>query len=215
LYLLHLPVPWADYDADKYALPTFAFPDGKIELFDTTFNQVWAQMEELLDTGKVKAIGVSNFSVKNLKKLLETAKVVPAANQMEIHPYLIQQDVLDFCNEKGIHVTAYTPTGRSTVQQEPLIQELATKYNSTPVQVILGWGLARGISLATRSRSATRRKEVFNLPDLDPEDVKKISALDKRQMTYYSLDKYGTILGWTLEQYGWEHLKPAASFAWD
>jgi glycerol 2-dehydrogenase (NADP+) len=71
-----------------------------------------------LKTGKVKAIGVSNFTVKNLKLLLETAQVVPAVNQIEMHPYCPQEEIRAFCKEKGIHVTAYRSLGR---RKEPLL----------------------------------------------------------------------------------------------
>jgi glycerol 2-dehydrogenase (NADP+) len=109
-----------------------------------------------------------------------------------------------------------------------VIKDLAVKYNVTPTQIILGWGLARGVSLATRSTKELHRKHTLNvcptagsslfpvvlkrspqLPDLDPEDVKKITALDRRQFAYLQLDERGTAFGWTLEQYGWEHLKPS------
>jgi len=206
LYLIHGPVALADSNPVGEEIP-FPDPNNEIKLHPITINETWSMMEDLLETGKVKAIGVSNFSVKTLTQLLETAKVVPAVNQVEMHPYLAQQDLLDFCNEKGIHITAYTPTGGGAVREDPMIKDLAVKYNVTPTQIILGWGLARGVSLATQSSKELHRKQTLNLPDLDQEDVKKITALDCKQSVHLRLDKRGTIWGWTLEQYGWEHLK--------
>jgi len=204
LYLIHAPVVFADTNPVGEEFPS---PTGKVQLYDTTVNKTWSKMEGLLKTGKVRAIGVSNFSIKTLTQLLETAKVIPAVNQVEIHPYLAQQDLLDFCNQKGIHITAYSPTGRRLVREDPVIKDLAVKYDVTPTQIILGWGLARGVSLATQSSKESHRKDTLNLPELDPEDVKKITALDRKQFAYIQLDDHGTIWGWTLEQLGWEHLR--------
>jgi len=206
LYLMHSPAVWADTNPVGTEVP---FPIGKIELYETTVNKTWSKMEGLLKTGKVKAIGVSNFSVKILNQLLETAKVVPAVNQVEMHPYLAQQDLLEFCNEKGIHITAYSPTGHRLLRDDPVIKDLAVKYDATPTQIILGWGLARGVSLATQSKNELHRKQTLNLPELDPKDVGKVTALDRMQLSRFKLDEYGTVLGWTPEQYGWEHLKLA------
>jgi len=104
-----------------------------------------------------------------------------------MHPYLVQENLLEFCREKGIHITAYSPTGesfvmvpmvgyrrdpgRALVRGDPVIKELAVKYNVTPTQVILGWGLARGVSLAVQSRSEAHRKEILNVRRADPEDI--------------------------------------------
>lgn len=107
-----------------------------------------------------------------------------------------------------------------------MIKDLAVKYDVTPTQIILGWGLARGVSLATQSKQELHRNQTLNvrflvtppsfvvvlkrspqLPELDPEDVKKITALDRKQFAYHQLNKYGTVWGWTPEQLGWEHLK--------
>lgn len=88
-------------------------------------------MEKVLKTGKTKAIGVSNYSVKFLKELLAEATVTPAANQIENHPYLPQQDIVDFCKEKGIQVTAYSPLGStgSPLFEEEGVQKVAKKHN--------------------------------------------------------------------------------------
>lgn len=76
-----------------------------------TFNETWADMEKLCTGGKVRAIGVSNFSVKTLEDLLATAKVIPAVNQIQMHPFLPQNEVKVLCEAKGIHLTAYSPVG--------------------------------------------------------------------------------------------------------
>ncbi|KAF8913292.1 reductase AKOR2 [Mucidula mucida] len=201
LYLLHSPTPVA-YEEGKDT-PTYL--DGTARLDDNIkIGDVWADMEALLETGKVKAIGVSNFSPKTLDPLLETAKVVPAVNQVELHPYLVQEDLRQYCKDKGIMITAYTPSGRETVRSDPKIVGLAAKYNVTPTQLILGWHLARGVPIITKSSNVERQKENLRLPVIAPEDVEQINALDRKERV---LTKQffvnGKLMGWTLEQYGW------------
>jgi len=203
LYLMHWPQCVKDYEPnDGNAFPK----DGKfVASTDYDFTDAWVEMEKIYASGRAKAIGVSNFSVKTLEKLLTTAKVVPAVNQVEIHPWLVQQDLMDYCNKKGIHVTAYTPTGRN-FEGEPILKELAAKYSVSLVQVVFAWHMARGLSITTQSKNEERRKEALNLPVLDEQDVAKISALDKRQMAFSKPDEEGILYGWTLEQLGWDHL---------
>jgi len=98
-------------------------------------------MEKLLKTGKVKAIGVANYSVRYLEQLLPHATIVPAVNQIENHPSLPQQEIVDFCKLKGIHITAYSPLGSSgsPMLKEPPIVEVAKKRNVTPASVLLSY----------------------------------------------------------------------------
>ncbi|OBZ77030.1 Glycerol 2-dehydrogenase (NADP(+)) [Grifola frondosa] len=150
-YLMHWPQA-ALYDKD---VPEPLDAEGQTIVVDSpTFNETWAEMEKIYESGRAKAIGVSNFSVKNLEKLLTTAKIVPAINQVEMHPYLIQQDLKDFCDKKGIVITAYTPTGYKNV--------------------VLAWHLARGVSVVPKSSNLQHQKDNLDLPTLDPEDVKRI-----------------------------------------
>jgi glycerol 2-dehydrogenase (NADP+) len=98
-------------------------------------------MEQLQKSGKVKAIGVANFSKPYLEKLLTEAEVVPAVNQIENHPYLPQQEIVDLCKEKGIHVTAYSPFGStgSPMFQDETILEVAKKHSVGPGTVLLSY----------------------------------------------------------------------------
>ena len=139
LWLMHWPVPMNP----KGNNPLFPkHEDGSRDL-DTEWNfvQTWKHMEKVLKSGKVKAIGVSNFSVAFLEKLLETAEVTPAANQIENHPLLPQQDIVDFCREKGILVQAYSPLGStgSPLFQEEGLKEIAQKHNVGAGTVLISY----------------------------------------------------------------------------
>ncbi|KAF4568218.1 hypothetical protein EYR36_010227 [Pleurotus pulmonarius] len=158
---------------------------------------------KLLDTGKVKNIRVSNFSIKTLEELLKTAKVVPAVNQIELHSYLAQAELVEYCKSKGIVVTAYAPTGSSKVLSDPLIVELAAKYKASPAQVVLAWHLARGTTAVPRSTSEAHQKENLSLPTLDSEDVERITALDKGLRVCNNPTENGIICGWSVEGMGW------------
>ena len=117
-------------------------PDGSRDLdHSTTHIDTWKSMEKLLNTGKVKAIGVANYSVKYLNDLHPHATVTPAVNQIENHPYLPQQEIVDYCRVKGIHVTAYSPFGStgSPMMKEEGVLEVARKHSVELGTVLLSY----------------------------------------------------------------------------
>ncbi|ORZ01317.1 NADP-dependent oxidoreductase domain-containing protein [Syncephalastrum racemosum] len=178
LYLMHWPVSLAP-TADGTLLPKK--PDGANDIDQQQqgkFNETWAAMEELLDTGKVKAIGISNFAIPNIEKLLATAKVIPAVNQVELHPYLPQQKLFDYCNSKGIHLSAYSPLGStdSALMKDETLLKIAESRKKTPAHVILSWGAAR-TSILPKSVTPSRIVSNFDLFDLTSEELKEVDAL--------------------------------------
>jgi len=198
LYLIHWPqfIPYEEGNI----LPRN--PDGTVQTTESSnFNEAWTEMEKILASGKAKAIGVSNFSIKTLEQLFKTAKVTPAVNQVELHPYLAQPELVEYCNKKGIVLTAYGAIGY--VHDDPLILSLAEKYSVSPAQVILAWHIARGIVVVVKSADPVRQKENLTLPTLDAEDIKKISALDRGERLRSKADEKGYLWGWTYEQLGW------------
>ncbi|KAL0952451.1 hypothetical protein HGRIS_006720 [Hohenbuehelia grisea] len=199
LYLMHCPQAIL-YD-ETTPLPRDA--DGVIITTDYSLNDTWADMEKLLATGKVKAIGVSNFSIKTLDQLFKTAKVVPAVNQVELHPYLTQNELLAYCKAKGIVITAFAATGYANVREDPLIVQLAVKYGVTPTQVILAWHISRGCVVIPKSANPQRQKENLQLPSLEADDNVKITALDRNERLSNKADETGRVFGWTYEQLGW------------
>jgi len=156
-----------------------------------------------LISGKVKAIGVSNFSIKTLEQLLATAVITPAVNQVELHPYLSQKELVAYCRGKGIVVTAYSPTAKGAVRADPTIVELAAKYNASAAQIILAWHIARGTSAVPKSTDRERQRENIKLPMLSPGDVDCINALDRNERIANKAGPDGKMLGWTYEQLGW------------
>jgi len=199
LYLMHFPQALGRHGPNG----DWKDADGNITIVDYPFTKIWADMEKLLDTGKVKAIGISNFSIKNTEELLKIAKIVPAVNQVELHPYLAQNDLLEYSKKKGIAITAYTPTGYATVREDATIQEIAKKHNATGAQVILSWHVSRGVVAVPRSSNEERQKENLRLIELDEEDIKKINALDRNERLCNKAGEDGKVWGWTYEQLGW------------
>ncbi|PPR02304.1 hypothetical protein CVT24_011642 [Panaeolus cyanescens] len=180
-------------------------PDGSYKTTnEVNFNQSWAEMEKLLETGKVRAIGVSNFSIKTLEQLFKTAKIVPAVNQVELHPYLAQNALREYCTKKGIVLTAYTPS-YSLVRNDPVIGGIAKKYGVTPNQVTLSWHLSRDTIVIPKSEDNERQKENINIPEISPVDLEQVWALDRGQRICNKPDPvHGQVWGWTMEQFGWE-----------
>jgi len=177
-----------------------------------TYVETWKAMEELLDTGKVRSIGVSNFSIKTLEVLLPQAKVVPAVNQVQLHPCLPDNPLLEYCTKKGIHVTAWSPLGRggsSPFFTDATVKKVAEKNQLTTAQVILSWGYQRGTSIIPKSEKESRMKENMQLVHLDEEDFKAIDNLHKQPGMHRDVvglpgfADTGLVFGWTPEQLGW------------
>jgi diketogulonate reductase-like aldo/keto reductase len=117
-------------------------PDGSRDLVkDWSHVQTWKSVEKLLATGKAKAIGVCNYSVPFLEALLAEASIIPAVNQIENHPSLPQQEIVDFCKAKGIHITAYSPLGStgSPMTKAAPVEEVAKIHNVSPVTILLSY----------------------------------------------------------------------------
>ncbi|KAE8725086.1 Aldo-keto reductase family 4 member C9 [Hibiscus syriacus] len=126
----------------------------------------WGAMEALYDSGKAKAIGVSNFSANKLRDLLEVARITPAVNQVELHPVWQQPQLHEFCDSKGIHLSGYSPLGsqagenvRKKVLDNPFVKWVAQEVGKSAAQVALRWGLQMGHSVLPKSISEARLKE--------------------------------------------------------
>ncbi|TFK44433.1 aado/keto reductase [Crucibulum laeve] len=199
LYLLHWP-QGVNPEATERTLAPDEHP---------TFVETYLEMEKLLDTGKVKAIGVSNFSIKTLKELLSSCSIVPATNQVELHPCLPQEDLMSFCNKKGIILTAYSPLGRSkTFFDHTTVKQIAEKLNASAAQVVLSWGVQRGTVVIPKSEDQDRMKANLTLVKLSKEDVEALDTIHVQPGMHRSLLTFhnaaGTVFGWTYEQLGWD-----------
>ena len=159
--------------------------------FDRTL-EAYRALEALLADGKVRAIGVSNFMVEHLRTLLDRANVVPAVNQIEVHPYFAQRDVQKFSAEHGIVTQAWSPIGGITFYRDgnhgstlddPVIGAIAKTHGKSPAQVMLRWGLQHGRSVIPKSTKPSRIAEnidVFDF-DLSAEEMTSIDGLDTRR----------------------------------
>lgn len=180
LYLMHWPFAY-QFVNKKVTNPRDA--SGK-QMFDETWKieETWAELEKLVKKGKVRNIGVCNFGPKSLEKLLKVAKIKPAVNQVELHPYNPQSELLQFCKENGIVVTAYSPLGSDAapVLQDPTVHEIAKKLSLTPAQVLLSWAATRGTTVIPKSVKPERIRENMNVVELDSADMAKINGITKR-----------------------------------
>jgi diketogulonate reductase-like aldo/keto reductase len=156
--------------------------------FDRTLDAYQA-LETLLADGKVRAIGVSNFTVEHLTRLLERVSIVPAVNQIEVHPYFQQPEVQGFGAEHGILTPAWSPiggitfyrdSGHTSALADPVIGEIAQAHGKSPAQVMLRWGLQHGRSVIPKSTKPHRIAENFDVFDfeLSPDQMAAIDALD-------------------------------------
>ncbi|WP_411090406.1 aldo/keto reductase [Streptomyces sp. 049-1] len=158
--------------------------------FDRTL-AAYRALEKLLADGKVRAIGVSNFMVDHLRRLLDATTVVPAVNQLEIHPYFQQRDVLDFDDAHRILNQAWSPIGgitfypgygedRTSVLDDPVVTGIAETHGKSPAQVLLRWGVQQGRSVIPKSTKRHRIAENIDVFDftLTPDEVTALDALE-------------------------------------
>lgn len=143
-------------------------------------------MEDLLKTGKARAVGVSNFNIRRLESLLFSATIVPAVNQIEIHPYLQQQDLAKFCKEKGILLEAYSPlgnnqTGEPRTLDDAKVHEVGRTLDMDPGQVLVSWGVQRGHVVLPKSVTASRITSNFQDSLIPEEQFKELNALERHK----------------------------------
>lgn len=149
------------------------------------FLDTWHAMETIYSSGKVRAIGVSNFEPDHLQRVLDGADVVPAVNQVEIHPYLIQQELRAFNEQHGIATEAWSPIARGKVLDDPAVRRVAEEVGQAPSQVVLRWHIQRGDIVFPKSSHRDRMVENFDIFgfSLDPDQMDAITALDRGERT--------------------------------
>uniref|UniRef100_A0A8C8R9Z6 NADP-dependent oxidoreductase domain-containing protein n=1 Tax=Pelusios castaneus TaxID=367368 RepID=A0A8C8R9Z6_9SAUR len=142
--------------------------------------QSWRALERLHHAGHLRAIGVSNYTLGHLQELLAHCRVPPAVLQVEFHPELAQQELLDFCQQHGIHVQAYASLGCGQLLERAEVRQVAERCGRTPAQVLLRWALHQGVGVIPKSASPTRLAENAQLWgwDLSPEDMAELGAMD-------------------------------------
>jgi 2,5-diketo-D-gluconate reductase A len=160
LFLIHWPLP---------------------TLYGGDFVSTWKVLEEFQADGRARSIGVSNFQVAHLQRLAAEADVVPAVNQIELHPYFQNSDVEAYGRKHGIATQAWSPIAQGRVLGDPALQEIAERLGKSPAQVVLRWHIERDYIVFPKSTTPARIKENFELFDfeLEPGDTEKIDALDK------------------------------------
>ena len=155
----------------------------------------WKAMEEIYASGRVKAIGVSNFQPHHLRDLFASSEVRPAVNQIEVHPYLTQDDVRAFGAEHGIVTEAWAPIAKGKVADDAVIQGIAAEVGRTPAQVTLRWHVQRGDVVFPKSVTRARVEENFHIFDfeLDEEAMSAISALNRDERTGPNPDEFNYV----------------------
>jgi len=186
LYLMHWPI------AQK---PESQFPksgDDFLSAEVAPIEKTWTGMEKLVEKGLSKHIGVANFNIKNLERINKNASIKVEMNQVELHPHLVQEDLVSYCQEHDILVTAYSPLGskdrasQMKKDDEPnlfeleAVKEIAGKYDKTPAQILIAFALNRGISVIPKSTNAGRIKQNLEAAEINltEDEVNKISLTD-------------------------------------
>ncbi|MWV49133.1 aldo/keto reductase [Rathayibacter sp. VKM Ac-2803] len=157
--------------------------------------ETWKAMEEIYRSGKAKAIGVSNFQTNHLNRLRAEATIVPAVNQIEVHPYLTQEELRAYGTEHGIATEAWSPIAQGLVLDDEAITRIAGNVGRSPAQVVLRWHLQRGDIVFPKSVTRARVEENFALFDfeLDDESMTAITALNRDQRTGPDPDSFNYI----------------------
>ena len=189
LYLIHWPVALRNGAGFPFGA------DDLVPLETLPIADTWAAMEKLIDAGTCRHLGVSNFSVAKVKSLLESARIKPEMNQVELHPYLQQSALVEFCQTNGVHVTAYSPLGSGDrpdslkAADEPVLLEneaiatIAQEHNVTPAQVLIAWAIHRGTAVIPKSVAPSRIQQNLAAAEvsLTTENLKTIEECDRHR----------------------------------
>jgi len=176
LYLIHFPVAFQRvllngknefnlYPVDK---------DGKTLNADVDYVDTWKAMEKLVETGRVRSIGISNFNSQQVDRLYSMASIKPVTNQVECHPNLNQRKLIEFCAARNITITAYSPLARPSTHDDrklaisdPKVSEMSQKYKKTPAQIILRYTIQNGAAIIPKSTHKNRIEENFDVFDFE------------------------------------------------
>ncbi len=146
--------------------------------------EAWKAMEELHACGKVRSIGVSNFTIRRFQEVLFPAGLsMPVVNQIEMHPYFQQPELVSFCEQHNIRIMAYSPLARSEIAPDEALLKIASEVQRTPAQVMLRWAIQKGFIILPKSRNPQRMRENLALDDfeLTAEHMEIIAKLDRNQ----------------------------------
>jgi alcohol dehydrogenase (NADP+) len=190
LYLIHTPFAFQPGDEqDPRDANGNVIYDKGVTLVDT-----WRALEDLVDEGKCKAIGLSDVSLEKVKEIFEAARIKPAVVHVESHPYLPQWDLLNYCKKNGIVLQAFAALGHSSepkLLEDPVIAAVAKRVKKTPAQVLLAWAIQRGTALLTTSKNPSRIKENFEVSSLPEDAIREISEGIKFQIRFNAVVETG------------------------
>lgn len=191
MYLVHWPVCWTEescpdmctFSEDGEANVVRGSPDPRGE--EVALAETWKAMEDLVDAGLVRQIGVSNYGTKRLKNVLNVCRIRPACNQVECHPHLAQKELLALCQAEAVDLVAYHPLGKPSQRREgeavalkePVVVNAAQRLGCTPAQVVLAWNLQRGVVVVPKSCTPDRIVENYKALDIQLSD-KEVAAID-------------------------------------
>lgn len=147
------------------------------------YNQTWQAMEKIYANGQAKAIGVCNFNVERMSDLLDHAKITPAINQIEFNPKIHQPAIVNFCQQHGIQMEAWSPLGNDRLLHEPIIEKIAHSHQKTPAQIELRWAIQHDLIVIPKTTHPDRMKENADIFDfeLSPEECIQIDSLDTEE----------------------------------
>jgi 2,5-diketo-D-gluconate reductase A len=160
LFLIHWPLP---------------------TLYDGDYVSTWRTLEEFKQDGRARSIGLSNFQVDHMERLAAETDTVPAVNQIELHPYLLNEEVRAYDEAHGIATEAWSPLAKGDLLDDPVVTEVAERVGRTPAQVVLRWHVQRGNIVFPKSVTPERIRENFEIFDfeLEPADIERIAGLDR------------------------------------
>jgi len=186
LCLIHWPL---GYQSGSDLFPKT--PDGKIKYSDDDYLDTWRALEDSVAAGKVRTIGLSNFNSEQIDRIWKVAKIKPAVLQIEIHPYLNQKKLIDWCSARDIQITAYSPLANlgsifrkpddPDVMADPTIRAIAADHQKTPAQILLRWAVQRGEIVIPKSLNKVRVEENVRIFDfeLSCTEMERVDSLDR------------------------------------
>jgi len=149
--------------------------------------ETWKAMIKILKAGKARAIGVSNYSIAELKETIQISDIIPAINQVEFHPFLYQKDLLDFCKNNRIQIESYSPLTRGRKLNHPLVKAISNKYGKTTAQILIKWNLQHGLVVIPKSIHENRileNSQVFDFR-IEEKDMEALNSLNENLQTIF------------------------------